>query len=178
MMGTMTDHAVIRSVDGAEARALVPALAEVLIDCVAGGASIGFLDPLPVPKAEAFWAGVAGSVGRGERVLLAAFAGGAVVGTAQVVLALPENQPHRAEVSKVLVPGRARRRGLGAALMRAAEEAARGAGRSLLVLDTNTGTDSERLYLRLGWTRFGIVPGYARFPDGSPGDTSFFYKAL
>jgi GNAT superfamily N-acetyltransferase len=168
---------IICSVDRDQARALAPALAEVLIDCVEDGASVSFMSPLTKEKAEAFWAEVAESVGRGERILLVASSGDEVVGTVQVVLALPENQPHRGEVSKMLVHTRARRRGIGAALMQAAEAAARAAGKSLLVLDTASG-DAERLYARLGWTRVGVVPGYALFPDGRPCDTTIFYKVI
>ena len=168
---------IIRSVDRGEARALAAGLAGVLVDCVEHGASVSFMSPLTHDKAEAFWAEVAESVGRGERILIVASAGEEVVGTVQVVLALPENQPHRGEVSKMLVHTRARRRGIGAALMQAAEAAARAAGKSLLVLDTAS-DDAERLYARLGWTRVGAVPGYALFPDGRPCDTTIFYKVI
>ena len=167
----------IRAVDGGEAQSFVPALAEVLIDCVGHGASVSFMSPLATAKAEAFWTSVAESVANGERILLVAISGAEVIGTVQVVLALPENQPHRAEISKMLVHSRARRRGIGAALMRAAEAAGRAAGKTLFVLDTITGGDAERLYARLGWTRVGVVPNYALFPDGRPGDTTIFYKA-
>lgn len=171
-------NAVIRAVDEDNARALVPALADLLIDCVEHGASVSFMSPLARGKAEAFWIGVAESVGRGERILLVAVSGDEVVGTVQVVLALPENQPHRGEIAKMLVHSRARRQGLGAALMRSAEVAAQSAGKSLLVLDTVTGGDAERLYIRLGWTRVGVVPDYALFPDGRPTATTIFYKAI
>jgi GNAT superfamily N-acetyltransferase len=175
---TMTGDVAIRVVDGDEARALAPGLAEVLIDCVEHGASVSFMSPLARVKAEAFWTSVADSVARGERILLVASRRGEVVGTVQVVLALPENQPHRADVSKMLVHSRARRRGVGAALMRAAETAGRAAGKTLFVLDTITGGDAERLYARLGWTRVGVIPGYALFPDGRMGDTTIFYKGI
>ena len=168
---------VVEVVDGARARALVPALAEVLIDCVETGASVSFMSPLSREKAEAFWSGVAEGVARGERILLVARSGAAVVGTVQVVLAMPENQPHRGEVSKMLVRTAARRRGIGAALMAAAEAAARAAGRTLLVLDTAS-DDAERLYARMGWTVAGVVPDYALFPDGRPCATTFFYKRV
>lgn len=158
--------------------ALADALADVLIDCVDGGASVNFLSPLSRARALAFWRGVIESAARGERVLLvAADAAGRVWGTVQVVLDLPENQPHRGEVSKMLVHRRARRLGLGAALMHAAETAARAEGRSLLVLDTAS-RDAERLYDRQGWQRCGIVPGYALWPQGGLCDTTFFYKQL
>jgi ribosomal protein S18 acetylase RimI-like enzyme len=157
---------------------LADALADVLIDCVDGGASVSFMSPLSRERALAFWRGVIDSAARGERALLvAADAAGRVWGTVQVVLDLPENQPHRGEVSKMLVHRRARRLGLGAALMHAAETAARAEGRSLLVLDTASG-DAERLYDRQGWQRCGIIPGYALWPQGGPCDTTFFYKRL
>ena len=144
-----------------------------------GGDSVGFMAPLAREKADAFWRGVAERVAAGERILLVAEdrASGAAVGTVQVVLGQPENQPHRADVSKMLVHRRARKRGLGAALMRAAEEAARAAGKTLLVLDTAS-SDAERLYERSGWTRVGLVPGYALMPDGKLCDTTIFYKTV
>jgi GNAT superfamily N-acetyltransferase len=173
-----TTEAVIRSVDGEEARALVPALVAVLIDCVQHGASVSFMSPLSLARAEAFWTEVAESVGRRERVLLVAIADEQVVGTVQVVHAGPENQPHRADVAKMLVHSTARKRGIGAALMTAAETAARSLGKTLLVLDTVTGGDAERLYARLGWQVVGSVPDYALFPDGRPCATTIFYKAV
>jgi GNAT superfamily N-acetyltransferase len=158
---------------------LATPLAQLLIDCVAGGASVSFMAPLPLAKAEAFWRSVFDSAARGERVLLIAEAGdGALIGSVQLVLALPENQPHRADLAKMLVHRRARRLGIGAALVRAAEDAARAAGRSLLVLDTVTGGDAERLYARLGWQRVGVIPGYALWPEGGLCDTTVFYKSL
>ncbi len=158
---------------------LVPALADVLIDCVEGGASVSFMSPLPRARALAFWQGVIDSVRRGERRLLVAEDGaGEVHGTVQVVLAMPDNQPHRGDVCKMLVHSRARRRGLGAALMLAAEDAARDAGRTLLVLDAVTGGDAERLYTRLGWHRAGVIPGYALWPNGGFCDTTYLYKTL
>jgi GNAT superfamily N-acetyltransferase len=158
---------------------LAPALAEVLMDCVEAGASVSFMWPLPRQKALAFWHGVMDSARRGERVLLVALdSEGQVCGTVQVVLAMPENQPHRGDVCKLLVHRRARRCGLGAALIRAAENAAREAGRKLLVLDAVTGGDAERLYARLGWQRVGVIPGFALWPNGGFCDTTYFYKAL
>ena len=175
----MTGHAAVRSLSAREARGSIPALSAVLIDCVEGGASVGFMAPLAREKADAFWRGVAGGVAASERILLVAEdrSSGAIAGTVQVVFGQPENQPHRADVSKMLVHRRARRRGLGAALMRAAEDAARAAGKTLLVLDTAS-DDAERLYERSGWTRVGLVPGYALFPDGRPCDSTFFYKPI
>ena len=159
---------------------LATALAEVLIDCVEGGASVSFMWPLAHHKALAFWQGVMDSARRGERIVLVAedVESDTVVGTVQLLLAMPDNQPHRADVAKMLVHRRARRRGLGAALMRAAEAAARGAGKTLLVLDTVTGGDAERLYSRQGWQRVGVIPGYALWPNGGPCDTTYFYKLL
>jgi GNAT superfamily N-acetyltransferase len=152
----------------------------VLADCVAGGASVSFMAPLAPEAARAFWRDVARGVAAGDRLLLVAEdgRGGPVLGTVQVVFARPENQPHRADVAKMLVRRSARRRGVGGRLMRAAEAAAAGAGRTLLVLDTVTGSDAERLYARLGWTRVGVVPDFALWPDGRPCDTTFFYKRV
>jgi GNAT superfamily N-acetyltransferase len=156
----------------------IQALSELLIDCVEGGASVGFMQPLSRDKAGAFWLGVAASVARGERILLiAGDAAGAIVGTVQVVFASFDNQPHRADVAKMLVHRQARRRGLGAALLIAAERAALDAGRTLLVLDTASG-DAERLYLKGGWKRCGIIPEFALLPGGGLCDTTVFYRKL
>ncbi len=170
----------IRRLTADEARSSMSALANVLIDCVEGGASVSFMAPLSRAKAESFWQGVAEGVAAGDRILLVAeeAGGGEIVGTAQVLLGLPENQPHRAEIAKVLVRRSARRRGIAARLMHAAEAAAREAGRTLLVLDTVTGGDAERLYERLGWQRVGVVPDFALMPDGRPCNTTIFYKSL
>jgi len=158
---------------------LAPALAEILIDCVESGASVSFMSLLSRDKAIAFWQGVIEGVRRGERVLLVAEdSAGQLHGTVQVVLAMPDNQHHRGDVCKMLVHRRARRTGLGAALMRAAEDAARLAGRTLLVLDAVTGGDAERLYTRLGWQRVGVIPGYALWPNGGLCDTTYMYKTL
>ena len=168
----------IREVTQPNARELAE-LGEVLIDCVEGGASVSFLWPMTRAKADAFWESAMASLQRGERrVLVAENAQGEIIGTVTVILNLPENQPHRGDVAKMLVRRSARRLGLGARLMRAAEDAALAAGRTLLVLDTVTGGDAERLYQRLGWTRVGVVPDYALWPDGRLCDTTFFYKRL
>ena len=153
------------------------ALARVLIDCVEGGASVSFMHPLPLEKALAFWRRVADDVARGARALLVAEDASGIVGTVQLVLEQPENQPHRADLSKMLVHRRARRRGVGAALIRAAEDAARQCGKSLLVLDTASG-DAERLYARMGWTLVGAVPDYALWPQGGLCATNFYYRKL
>jgi GNAT superfamily N-acetyltransferase len=175
----LTDRTIIRVVAADEARARVPELADVLVDCVEGGASVSFMAPLARATAEAFWRGVADGVAAGERCLVVAEegAGGRILGTVQLVIGQPENQPHRADVSKMLVSRHARRRGLGLALMRAVEDAARAAGKTLLVLDTAS-PDAERLYGRSGWVRVGSIPGYALLPDGRPCDTTFFFKRI
>jgi GNAT superfamily N-acetyltransferase len=153
-------------------------LAEVLIDCVEGGASISFMHPLERESAMAFWTSVASAVASGERALLVAEDALGICGTAQLILGLPQNQPHRADVSKVLVHRRARRQGLGAALMRAVEATARDCGRDLLVLDTLTGSDAQRLYERLGWVRVGDIPRFALLPTGEFCSTTFYYRDL
>jgi GNAT superfamily N-acetyltransferase len=153
-------------------------LSDVLIDCVEGGASVSFMLPIARSTAVAFWQSVAAGVARGERILVVAEdAAGGIVGTVQVVFAQAENQPHRADVAKMLVHRRARRHGAGAALLSAAENAAREAGKTLLVLDTASG-DAERLYARLGWQRCGVVPDYALLPGGGFCDTTFFFRSL
>jgi GNAT superfamily N-acetyltransferase len=158
--------------------AQIDALAGVLIDCVEGGASVGFMHPLTRDRAVAFWRRVAQGVAAGERALLVAEDARGMGGTVQLVFDLPENQPHRADLSKMLVHRRARRQGLGAALMRAAEATARECGKTLLVLDAVTGGDAERLYERMGWQRVGPIPGYALFPQGGLCSTTVFYRDL
>jgi GNAT superfamily N-acetyltransferase len=152
-------------------------LADVLIDCVDGGASVSFMHPLGRDRALAFWRRVAQGVAAGERALLVAEDAKGLCGTVQLVLDQPENQPHRAELSKMLVHRRARRQGLGAALMRAAEATARACGKTLLVLDTASG-DAGRLYERLGWERVGVIPDYALLPHGGLCGTTIFYRKL
>mgnify|MGYP003693714593 CR=1 FL=1 len=152
-------------------------LATVLIDCVEGGASVSFMHPLSRERALAFWRRVAQGVAAGERALIVAEDARGLCGTVQLVLDQPENQPHRAELSKMLVHRRARRRGLGAALMRAAEAAARDCGKTLLVLDT-ANDEAERLYERLGWTRVGMIPDYALLPQGGLCGTTVYYRNL
>lgn len=157
----------------------VEGLCDVLIDCVEGGASVSFMWPMTYAKAEQFWRKAAASVARGERVIVAAYDGeGAVIGTVSVLWAEPENQPHRADIAKMLMHRRARRQGVGAALVKAAERVALEAGKTLLVLDTVTGADAERLYERLGWQRCGVIPNYALWPDGRPCATTVFFKSL
>jgi GNAT superfamily N-acetyltransferase len=169
----------IRRIGANEAVVCVEALADVLIDCVEGGASVSFMLPLARDKALAFWRGVAEGVARSERALLIAENGeGEILGTVQLVLAQPDNQPHRADVAKMLVCRKARRQGIAQRLMAALEEVAREEGKSVLVLDTVTGGDAERLYERAGWQRAGTVPKYALMPDGEFCATTFYYRHL
>lgn len=162
-----------------ETTALVQALADVLIDCVEGGASVSFMWPLPRAKAEAFWREVLQGVAQAERVLLIAEdAAGQLVGTVQLMLAMPDNQPHRADVAKMLVRRSARRVGVAQQLMNAIDDAARTELKTVLVLDTVTGGDAERLYARAGWQRVGSVPNYALMPDGAFCATTFFHRQL
>jgi GNAT superfamily N-acetyltransferase len=163
----------LHKVDDAQIEGLV----DVLIDCVEGGASVSFMWPLTRERARAFWQRVARGVAAGERILVNAEDAEGVCGTVQLILDQPENQPHRADLAKMLVHRRARRRGLGAALMRAAEAAARDCGKTLLVLDTAS-DDAERLYEREGWVRVGVIPGYALLPHGGPCATTYFYRNL
>jgi GNAT superfamily N-acetyltransferase len=155
----------------------IDALSAVLIDCVDGGASVGFMQPFAPDRAQAFWRRVAEGVASGERALLVAQDAFGIVGTVQLVLAQPDNQPHRADLCKMLVHRRSRRQGTGAALMRAAEVLARENGKTLLVLDT-ANADAERLYEREGWQRVGTVPDYALLPDGGLCATTYFYRQL
>jgi GNAT superfamily N-acetyltransferase len=156
--------------------AMIDQLAGVMMDCVEGGASIGFMQPLTRARATEFWRNVAQGVAAGERALLVAEDAGGVCGTVQLILAVPDNQPHRADLAKMLVHRRARRQGLGEALMRAAESVARECGKSLLVLDAVTGGDAARLYARLGWQRVGEIPRYALMPQGGYSSTTYFYR--
>lgn len=157
----------------------IQGLSDVLIDCVEGGASVSFMLPMPRAKAEAYWQSMSTSMACGERIVLAAEdAAGKIVGTVQVLLNQPENQPHRGDIAKMLVHRGARRRGVGGFLLAAAERSALEAGKTLLVLDTVTGSDGERLYSRHGWQRCGEIPNYALWPDGRPCPTTIFYKSL
>jgi len=168
----------IRRLTATEARQHLAALAEVLLDCVQGGASVGFMASLTKAEAEAFFEKVIAGVQHGDRILLAAFADSKLIGTAQLLIATYPNQLHRVDVAKLLVLRSARGQGLGARLMDHVEEASRQAGKTLLVLDTCTKSSAESLYLRLGWTRAGIIPNYALYPDGTWCDTAIFWKHL
>jgi GNAT superfamily N-acetyltransferase len=158
--------------------ATIEALADLLIDCVEGGASVSFMLPLTRERAVAFWRRVAADVAAGRRALLIAADADGICGTVQLSFDLPENQPHRADLAKMLVHRRIRRQGLGAALMRGAEAMARDSGKTLLVLDAVTDGDAARLYARLGWVRVGDIPNYALFPRGGFCSTTVFYRNL
>jgi GNAT superfamily N-acetyltransferase len=173
---TVTDAIQIRRLHTIGERE-IQGLSDVLIDCVEGGASVSFMLPMTRAKAETFWRNAAAGVARGERVVLSAEDETGIVGTVQIILAQPENQPHRGDLAKMLVHRRARRRGIGEALLVAAERSALDAGKTLLVLDTAS-DDAERLYARQGWQRCGIIPNYALFPDGRPCATTYFFKSL
>lgn len=152
-------------------------LASVLVDCVEGGASVSFMKPLSHARAQAFWRGAMESLAAGERALWIAEDSAGVCGTVQVVWAQNENQPHRADLTKLLVHRRARRRGVATALLRAAEQTALAHGKSLLVLDTAS-AEAERVYERGGWTRVGVIPGYALLPQGGLCDTAVYFRKL
>lgn len=168
----------MRRLGAAEARERLDELAAVLHDCVAGGASVGYLEPFGLADARAAFEGFVADAEQGRRLILAAFDGPEVVGTAQVVLAVPQNQPHRGEIARMLVRRSARRRGIAQRLLEVAEAEARAEGKTLLVLDAVTGGDAARLYDRLGWTTVGVIPDYALYPDGRPCDTTVFWKKL
>jgi GNAT superfamily N-acetyltransferase len=173
---TVTDAIRIRPLHTIGERE-IQGLSDVLIDCVEGGASVSFMLPMTRAKAETFWRSAAADVARGDRVVLSAEDETGIVGTVQIILAQPENQPHRGDLAKMLVHRRARRRGIGEALLVAAERSALDAGKTLLVLDTAS-DDAERLYARQGWQRCGIIPNYALLPDGRPCATTYFFKSL
>ncbi|WID94618.1 GNAT family N-acetyltransferase [Bosea vestrisii] len=175
---TELDSVTIEQLDGDAALAAIPALAEILRDAVANGASVGFMNWNTQDDFAGFWRGIAAEVAADRIVLFVARDESGIVGTAQLHPTAKPNQPHRAEIAKVLVHSRARRRGIGEALMRAAEAAALALGRDLLVLDTDEAGAARRLYNRLGWTEVGTIPRYALMPDGSDCASTFFYKAL
>jgi GNAT superfamily N-acetyltransferase len=168
----------IRRLDPAQTRAAAADLGAVLLDCVQGGASVSFMAGLTLAGAEAFWLDVAEAAETDGRAVLVAEDEDGIVGVVEVIPAAPANQPHRADIAKMLVHRRGRRRGLGEALMRAAEAEGAALGKTLLTLDTVEGEAGERLYARLGWTRVGAIPSYALLPDGTPCATVVFYKAL
>jgi GNAT superfamily N-acetyltransferase len=153
-------------------------LSDLLIDCVEGGASVSFMLPICRSTADEFWRSVAAGILCGERLLVVAQdAAGIIVGTVQLILTQPENQPHRADLAKMLVHRRVRKQGVGAALLAAAESAAHAAGKTLLVLDTASG-EAARLYEKSGWRRCGVIPGFALLPQGGLCDTTIFYRDM
>ena len=174
----MEPTVAVERFDADEARQHRDALAEVLVDCIEGGASVSFMAPFSLVEARAFFASIEPEIAAGTRVLIAAFLDDELVGTVQVVAAWPPNQPHRADVTKLLVRRSARNRGIGQRLMARAEAEARKQGWTLLVLDTVTGDPAERLYERMDWTKVGVIPNFALYPDGRPCDTTVFWKAL
>jgi len=175
----MIHNVTVRRIGPDEAATYAEALADVLVDCVEGGASVSFMLPLSHEKAVAFWRGIAEGVARGERALLVAEdRDGQVLGTVQLIMSQPDNQPHRADIAKMLVSRKGRRQGIAQRLMAAVEEVARDEGKTVLVLDTVTGGDAERLYERAGWQRVGAVPKYALMPDGAFCGTTFYYKHI
>jgi GNAT superfamily N-acetyltransferase len=168
----------IRVLDVDDCDAFTAQLSEILIDAIDGGAAVNFAGPVSRAEADHFWACVADDIADGERVLLGAFLGDDLVGTVQLALDTPPNQPHRADVVKLLVHRRARKRGVGRGLLLAVEEEARTHGRTLLTLDALTGSDAERLYVACGYARVGTIPDYALLPRGGPAATTLFYKKL
>ncbi|MBW9112605.1 GNAT family N-acetyltransferase [Rhizobium cauense] len=168
----------IRLLDAAEARAAIPDLCDVLADCVNGGASVGFMQPYTNADAEPYWQGVADAVASGATLLLVAESEGRAVGTVQVGAAQMPNQPHRGDLKKLLVHRSERGKGLARLLMDAAEREAAACGKTILVLDTATGSDAEAIYPRLGWERVGVIPDYALWPEGGLCATTLFYKRV
>ena len=174
----MSNEVEISVLEAPVSDAALDQLSAVLADCVAGGASVSFMAPFSQNDARAFFRKVAASVAAGESVLIAASLDRRIVGTVQLGLDTPPNQPHRADVKKMLVHRAARSRGIGAALMAAVEAEAKKRGRWLLVLDTVPGMSGYRLYQRAGWTLSGVIPDYALMPDGALCDTALFWKRL
>lgn len=174
---TQRTHTIERLIPPA-AEADVRSLAELLIDAVESGAAVSFLSSLTLSRAEGWWRSTLAAADARAVCLVARDAEG-ITGTVQLIPAWAPNQPHRAEITKLLVHRRSRRSGLGTELMRAIEDAARHAGFGLLTLDAKAGGDAERLYARLGWTRVGNIPRYALDPDGkTPHDAVIFYRQL
>jgi GNAT superfamily N-acetyltransferase len=166
----------IHVMDADAARRCVTELAELLIDCVEGGASLGFPAPLELEVARAYWLGVGGAVESGRCVLLGA--GDPLLGTVQLQFPSFPNGRHRAEVAKLLVRSSARNQGLGMRLMAAIEREAGRRGKTLLILDTQTGSSAENLYRKLGWETAGVIPDFALTPYGQLASSTFFFKRL
>ncbi|ANK74505.1 MULTISPECIES: GNAT family N-acetyltransferase [Ensifer] len=168
----------IRLLDENGAVTAIPALSDVLSDCVEGGASVGFMQPYPPESARGYWQGVAGAVAVGDTLLMVAEEAGRILGTVQVGVAQMPNQPHRGDLKKLLVHRDARGKGVARRLMEAVEREAAARGKTLLVLDTATGSEAEAIYPRLGWERVGVIPDYAMWPEGGLCATTFFYKRI
>ena len=154
------------------------ALTALLIETVAANGSVGFMHPLSLADARAFWSQALASAMRDERVVLGVWLDGALVGTGTVVLAMAPSQPHRAELTKVMTALSVRGTGIGAALVAALEQAARDAGKSLLTLDASVIEGATTFYRRLGYHSVGDIPGYAYKPLGGLGATRVFWKSL
>lgn len=168
---------MIEELDRPPGEADIRALAALLVDAVESGAAVSFMAPLDVDRAAGWWRDLLASADARARVFVARD-GGAIVGTVQFHPAWAPNQPHRAEIVKLIVRRDARGRGTGRALMEAAEAAARRDGFTLLTLDAKRGAPAEQLYRAMGWTAAGTIPGYALDSDGTPHDAVFFYKHL
>jgi GNAT superfamily N-acetyltransferase len=173
-----TEQIEVRRLAPGETHELLDALAGVLADCVAGGASVGYMEPFSHTEAREVFEDYARDCEQGRRIILGAFLDGNLVGTAQLVVGLPPNQPHRADVARVLVHRSARRRGIAQHLMEQLEREARTEGKTLLVLDAVSGGDAARLYERMGWNTVGVIPDYALYPDGRFCDTTVFWKTV
>jgi GNAT superfamily N-acetyltransferase len=168
----------VRALTAQDIQTHLSQLISLLIDCVEGGASVSFMAGISQTRAGNFFEEVCESVRRNERILIAAFLDEILEGTVQVITAMPENQTHRADISKLLVAPSARKKGVATQLMHHAEQLSRLNGKTLLVLDTATGSNAERLYHRLGWTKAGVIPNYSRLPDGRLCGTTIFWKEL
>ena len=154
------------------------ALGAILVEVVANGGSVGFMHPLGREAAEAFWDGALSAADRGERIVLGAWDGHDLVGTLTLLIAMPPNQPHRAELAKMMVRPSHRGRGIASALVRVAEKFAADRKRWLLVLDTATDEGASGLYERLGYTRAGEIPDFALKPHGGLTGTLLYWKRM
>jgi GNAT superfamily N-acetyltransferase len=168
----------IRILNAAATREAIPDLSDILSDCINGGASLGFMLPFAPEDATGYWHGIADEVEKGAIILAVAEVEGRSIGTVQIGLASKPNQPHRGDLMKLLVHRDARGLGLSRKLMEAVETEAARQGRTLLVLDTATGSDAERIYPRFGWERVGVIPDYALWPQGGLCGTTLFYKRI
>jgi len=171
-------QAEVRALDVEAYRAAIPGLATLIIDAVATGAGVNFLEGVTHDEAGAWWHAREGDVASGRTTPFVAVDDGRVVGSTLLIRSVNQNSPHRAEIGKVIVLGSHRRRGLASELMRAAEDRARAEGRWLLILDTVTGSAADAFYRSLGWQETGVVPNYALNPDGQPWAATFFWKDL